>query len=264
MSFFDSIREIVKYRQLLYMIAWRDIRIKYKQSVMGFMWAIFMPMIIISAGILVKYAFSVISGNEMTGKHIASVTVKALPWSFFVASIRFTTSSLVANINLVTKIYFPRAICPISSICSQLFDFVIAATVLVIFLSLMQVGISLQLLWVPVLLLLLISLVIGLGLVLATANLFFRDIKYLVEVILTFGIFFTPVFYEISMFNTPWIKVLLLNPVAPILEALNASVVLHQTPNLPWLLYSAGFAVVGLFAAFAFFRKMEPIFAESI
>jgi len=258
-----AITELFKHRQLLYMIAWRDIRIKYKQSIMGFMWAIFMPMIIISAGILVKYAFSYLSGQPLTLTEVATVSVKALPWSFFVSAIRFSTNSLLSNVNLVTKIYFPREICPIASITSALFDFLIASCVLVVLLIAAQVGFSLYLLWVPLLLLILLLLVVGIGMFLATANLFFRDVKYLVDVVLTFGIFFTPVFYEVSMFGK-YAQLLLLNPIAPILEALNATVVLHQNPEIGWVLYSAVFALCMFTGAYAFFKRMEPVFAESI
>jgi len=259
----SEFRELYRFRELLYMITWRNIRIKYKQSVMGFLWALFMPMIIVSAGILIKYAFATLSNTAMTLTQVATVSVKALPWSFFVSSLKFATNSLTANTNLVTKIYFPREIFPISAVFSQLFDFIIASAVLTLLLTVGQIGISVQLLWVPVLLILLILLVIGLGTLFASANLFFRDVKYLVEVVLTFGIFFTPVFYEAEMFGQ-WKPLLLLNPVAPILEALNQTVVLHHTPELSWVAYSAIFAVSVFAFAYRFFKKLEPGFAESI
>jgi len=144
------LRDFVKYRDLLYMLTWRDIMVKYKQSVMGFMWSILMPMLIVSAGMLVRFAFSKLSGEPITLKDVAAVSVKALPWSFFVASIRFATMSLVSNSNLVTKIYFPRELFPISATLSQLFDFAVASIVLAIILLIARVGISIQLLWAPV------------------------------------------------------------------------------------------------------------------
>ena len=109
------LRELAQYRDLLYMLTWRDIRIKYKQSIMGFMWAIFMPLLIVSAGVLVRYAFSRLSGVPLAWKDIAEVSVKAVPWAFFVSSIRFSTLSLIANTNLVTKIYFPRELFPLAA-----------------------------------------------------------------------------------------------------------------------------------------------------
>ena len=262
----ENIKELRKYRQLFYMIVWRDIRVKYKQSVMGFLWAIFMPLIIISAGVLVRFAMATLSGNELTLEDIASVSVKSLPWAFFISSIRFGSSSLIGNTNLVTKVYFPKEIFPISAVISQLFDFLIASSVLLVILCIAQIGVSAYLLWIPVILVLLVLLCMGLSLLLSTANLFFRDVKYIIEVILTFGIFFTPVFYEVSRFaeKDQRANLLLLNPVAPLLESIKDCVVLQQAPPGAWLIYSACFALVCFIVSYLFFKKMEPAFAESI
>jgi ABC-type polysaccharide/polyol phosphate export permease len=139
---FQSIRAVAHHRDLLFMITWRDIRIKYKQSVMGFLWAIFMPMIIVAAGIVIKLAFSYISEEPLQQDAIITISVKSLPWAFFVASLRFASNSLVGNANLVTKIYFPRLIFPVSAVASQLFDFAIASTVLIVILAVLKVGVS--------------------------------------------------------------------------------------------------------------------------
>ena len=230
---------------------------------MGFMWAIFMPMIIVAAGILVKKAFSMLSGQPLGLSQLASVSVKAIPWAFFVGSIRFATNSLISNMNLVTKIYFPREVFPISAMLANLFDFVVASAVLVVILTIASIGVNIYLFWLPVLLILLILLTAGLGILLACANLFFRDVKYIVEVILTFGIFFTPVFYEVEMFGK-WASVLLLNPIGSILESINAVVVLHHPPDMFWLGYSAIWAVGGLLITWNIFHKGEFAFAENI
>ncbi|RJP20376.1 MAG: hypothetical protein C4529_09645 [Deltaproteobacteria bacterium] len=259
----SHLSELISYRELIYMITWREIRIKYKQSVMGFLWAVFMPIIIVSAGVLVKYAFSLLSGKTFTFTEIATVSVKAIPWSFFVASIRFSTGCLIANTNLVTKIAFPKEIFPLASVLSQLLDFVVASAILVVILAVARIGISLHILWVPLLLLILIVFTMGLGLMFSAASLFFRDVKYLVEVILTFAIFFTPVFYEANIFGE-WGRILMLNPVAPILEGINACVVYHSTPDLYWILYSGLVSTALLLVSFVLFKKLEPSFAESI
>ncbi len=259
----DNLRELYKYRELLYMIAWREIKIKYKQSIMGFLWAILMPVIIVSAGILVKYAFSVLSGNAFTFSQVATVSVKAVPWAFFIAAIRFSSNSLIGNANLVTKIYFPKEIFPIASISSQLLDFAVASVLLTIVLVVARIGWSIHLLWVPVLLVMLVVMVVGFGTFLAAASLFFRDVKYIVEVILTFAIFFTPVFYEVEMFGK-YGPLLMFNPVAPILEGLNDVVVEHAAPPYLWIAYSAGISILVFFGSYVFFKKAEPVFAESI
>jgi ABC-type polysaccharide/polyol phosphate export permease len=262
-NLFKFFKEIKKYNDLLYMLTWRDIKIKYKQSIMGFMWAIFMPIVIVSAGILVRYAFSKLSGEPVTVKDIAAVSVKAVPWAFFVASIRFATTSLISNSNLITKIYFPRELFPIAAILSQLFDFFIAAIVLSLILTVAKIGVSIQLFWVPVLVIFLVILVFSFGIILSAFALFFRDVKYLVEVIITFGIFFTPVFYEVEMFGN-WAPLLLLNPIAPILEGLNTTIVHQQTPPIVWIGYSVIFSISALIISIHIFKNMEPAFAENI
>jgi ABC-type polysaccharide/polyol phosphate export permease len=257
------VRSVIDYRDLLFMITWRDIRIKYKQSVMGVLWAIFMPMLIVAAGIVVKVAFSYVSGQKLDMAEIVTISIKALPWALFVSSLRFASNSLISNQNLVTKIYFPRIILPLAAVLSQLFDFAIATAVLVILLFFSGIDASLNLLWVPVLLVILIPITTGLGILFAAANLFFRDVKYIVEVILTFAIFFTPVFYEVDMFGK-WRTLLLCNPIAPVLEGLRACVVLGQQPNLLWTAYSATFALIIFPLSVSLFQRMEPLFAESV
>lgn len=255
--------ELVHYRDLLFMLTWRDIKIRYKQSVMGFLWAILMPVLIIGSGLLVMVAFSTISGRPVNKVDVFSIAVKSIPWAFFVAAIRFSTNSLVMNKELVTKIYFPREIMPIASVLANLFDFMVAAAVLTVVLSLARIGASIYLLWVPVLLGLLVLLAAGLALFLSCANLFFRDVKYLVEVGLTYGIFFTPVFYSASKLGH-WGPILLLNPLGSLLESICRVVVLHQPPDLGWLGYSAACAIFGFLAAWRIFQKAESAFAENI
>jgi lipopolysaccharide transport system permease protein len=258
-----SLRELIVYRELLFMITWREIKVKYKQSVLGFMWAILMPLIIVSAGMLVKYAFSLVSGKPIEFSDIASLSVKAIPWAFFVSSIRFATTSLIGNINLITKIYMPREVFPIASLLSQLVDLGVATIALTMVLTIGQVGISVHLIWVPILLVLLVVFSMGVGMIVSAASLFFRDVKYLVDVFVTFAIFFTPVFYEAEMFGK-WASVLLLNPVAPILEGLNDAVVYHRMPQIGWVVYSAVASAVTLTLGSSLFRKLEPAFAESV
>jgi len=254
--------ELHRRRDLLYMMTWREIKVKYKQSVMGFLWAILMPIVIVFAGLTVRVAAAHLAGTTLELQDIVLVTVKAVPWAFFVSAIRFGSNSLIANTNLVTKIYMPREIFPLASVLSQLVDFAVASVVLIVILAIAGLPLQAQLLWIPVLLLLLILLTTALSLFLAAAALFFRDVKYIVEVILTFAIFFTPVFYEVSLFNR-WSTLLLLNPVAPLFEGIGAAAAGRPLPAPIWFVYSAVVAVGGCFAALAFFKKVEPYFAES-
>ena len=259
----EMIYELIRYRELLYMMTWRDIRIRYKQSAMGFMWALLMPMLIVAAGMIVRAALSFVSGKQMNASDVVSVSVKALPWSFFIGSVRFATNSLTSNTNLVIKIYFPREIFPLSAVFANLFDFAVASLALIAVLVIANVGLSVYILWLPVLLVFLILLTAGAGMFLACANLFYRDVKYIVEVFLTFAIFFTPVFYEASLFGK-WASLLMLNPAGSLLEAINAVIVLHRPPDLLWLAYSGVWSIGGFLLSWAIFHRAEFMFAEKI
>ena len=256
-------QEIFQYRDLLWMLTLRDIKIRYKQAVMGFIWAVFMPIVAICAGILIKKAMSVVSGQPMDEKSIISIAIKVLPWTFFISSIRFSVQSLVGNSSLITKIYFPRAVLPLSAILACFFDFFIASLSLPFLMVIFHVKVSIYLLWMPFFLFILVTLTAGLGLLLASANLFYRDIKYVVEIILMFGIFFTPVFYEARSLGK-FENLLLLNPIGSLLESINSAFVLRQMPDLFWLGYASLCAFVIFISGMFIFHKSEPYFAENI
>lgn len=258
-----ALAELYRYRELLYMIAYRDIRIKYKQSIMGFGWALLMPLLIVLAGVIVRYGYSLASNTPFQLIDMMSIAVKSVPWAFLIASIRFANTSLIGNTSLVTKIYFPKEIFPLAAVISNFFDFIVAGTALAVLLTIAGSGLSVTLLWIPVLVGALIMIACGISIIVSAASLFFRDVKYIVEVFLTFGIFFTPVFYDVDMFGpNGWI--LNFNPIAPIMEGLRDTIVLHQAPDLVWLSYSIAFGIVSMVGGYAFFKRLEPAFAESI
>jgi lipopolysaccharide transport system permease protein len=260
---YKGIRELIQRHDLLYIITWREIKVRYKQSVMGFMWAILLPAVIVAAGVMVRFGMSALSGKPIAPEDIAGVTVKGLVWAFFAGTMRFSSTSLIGNPNLITKIYMPRAIFPIAATLSQLFDFAVASTCFGIALLAIRFRVSWELLWVPVLLLVVIALAIGWALIVSAASLFYRDVKYLVEVVITFAIFITPVFYDVEMFGK-WQRVLLLNPLAAPIEGLEKCIVYRVGPDPMWLSYSALFAAASLLGGFYLFKKWEPAFAESI
>lgn len=259
----NMLKDILQYRDLLIMLVQRDIRVRYKQAAMGFLWAIFMPIVAVAAGILIKKAMSVLANQPMDFAGVVSISIKVLPWTFFISAVKFSVQSLTGNSNLVTKIYFPRAVLPFASIMACFFDFGVAVLVLTVLLCFAHVGVSLNLLWLPLLLVVLLLLTAGIGLMLSTANLFFRDVKYVVEIILMFGIFFTPVFYDSAMFGN-WQPLILLNPIGSLLESFNHVIVFHQPPHLGWLAYSAVSSVLVFYAGILVFHKYEPYFAENI
>lgn len=259
----NNLASLVKARDLLYMLTWRDIHVRYKQSIMGLFWSVLMPSLIVGAGVLVRVGAAQFSGTKITAEDISSVMVRAVPWSFFIAGLRFATSSLLVNSNLVTKIAFPKEVFPISAVFSNLFDFLIATTVVVIVMFATGWHPTLHALWFVPLMIVLIALTVSLSLILAAANLFFRDVKYLVEVFLTYAIFFTPVLYPAKMLGE-WQHVLMLNPIAPLLEGIANSVVLGEAPDAFWTWYSVITTALLLWAGYGLFKRLESKFAESI
>jgi lipopolysaccharide transport system permease protein len=254
---------LARSKDLLYMLVWRDIRVRYKQSIMGFFWALLMPSLVVGAGILVRFAAAQFSGSQLSAGSIASVMVRAVAWSFFIGGIRFGTNSLVANPNLVTKIAFPKEVFPISAVMSNLFDFAIAFVAVIVVMFFLGWTPTLNALWALPIMVLLCALTTGLSLFLSAANLFFRDVKYLVEAFLTYAIFFTPVLYDASSLGK-WKNLILLNPVAPLLEGMATTLAAGQPPEMNWLIYSAVFSLVILFVSYALFKRLESTFAESI
>ncbi|HEY1790629.1 MAG TPA: ABC transporter permease [Verrucomicrobiae bacterium] len=259
----EDLRELYRYRDLFYTIACRDIKVRYKQSVMGFLWALLMPILIVGAGVIVRFGFAIASGKHLDSSDIAAVAVKSVPWAFLVSSIRFSCMSLTNNTTLVTKIYFPKEIFPLAAVAACLFDFAVASGALVILMFVLKVGWSLYLLWLPTLLITMMLLAAGIGMIVSAASLFFRDVKYIVEAVLTFAIFFTPVFYDVRMFGASG-KWLLINPAAPLLEGISDCVTRHQPPDMFWFAYSLAFALFTFVAGYVFFKHLEPAFAESI
>lgn len=273
--------DVWRSRDLLYQLALRDIRIRYKQAVMGFGWAIFMPLLIVSAGFLVRLAMATVSGSTLDRAGIAGIVVRSLPWAFFVGSIGFAVNSLTGNMNLVSKVSFPREVLPLAATCAQTFDTLIGSTAVAIALPFLGVRLTTGLLWIPVLAVLVFCFTLAAALFLSCANLFFRDVKYIVQVMLTFGIFFTPVLYEPAMLGPTGARLVMLNPLAPLLEGIRLSVT--QGHNLlvpltelskhgqmvvawePWYLaYSAVWALGGLAVSAALFHRLEFVFAEYV
>lgn len=266
--------EVYTYRELLVALTYRDIRVKYKQAVMGMMWAFFMPVLAISSGILFRFVMAYFSGRPLLLADIVGVMVKSVPWLLFAGVVGGSSNSLVGNMGLITKIYFPREVVPLSTVLSAVFDFTISITGLIVVLTLISIFstqsvspvlLSPGLLWVPVLLGILLLMAAALGLILSCANLFFRDVKYIVQVMLQFGIMFSLVYFTYTELGN-WGWVLLINPVAPILEAMRMAVINGQIdPFLwPWLAYSTAVAVIGFIIACKVFDHAEYLFAEYV
>ncbi len=238
---------------------------------MGFAWALLMPALTIAAGIVIRGAMV---GAGGTSPSLAGIALKSWAWAFFAGALSFATTSLLSNINIVTKIYFPREVLPLGAVIAQGVDSLVGLAVLIVISPWLGISVSLQLLWLPFLLLLLLMITTGLGFLFACANIFFRDVKYIVQVLLTFGIFFTPVLLEPATLGRVG-TVMMFNPLSPVLEGLRLAVVEGHNLLLPlsagdavvwrpwWLAYSAGCGVVLLVVGVRAFRASASRFAEA-
>ena len=274
-DFAEIFREMGQSIDLLQQLTLRDIRIRYKQAIFGFAWALLLPAAVVLSGLAVRVAFAYVSKRGMDVHQIASMAVKAVPWAFFVGCLNAGTQSLISNKALVTKIYFPREVLPLSAVLAQSFDSTIGFALVALIVPFMGVTFSMQLLWVPLLLAMLWTLALAAAFFLSSANLFFRDVKYLVQVFLSFGIFITPVIFDAQMYGPTGSRIMMLNPVAPILEGLRLSIVYQEnllsTLTAPegfvywhpyYLLYSAVWSFGGLLLAVLAFHRSEERFAE--
>ena len=268
---------LYRYRELLAELTRRDLRIRYTQAVMGVVWAILTPLVVALSGWVIRIALSYMSGRPLGRVELAEVAVKAVAWSFFVGALGFGTASVTANFPLVTKVYFPRQMLPLSSVATQIIDSFIGAVALAVLLPLFGIFPSGQLVWVPLLAVLLVLLTTAITLLAACANVFFRDAKHIVQLITNFGIFFTPVIFNADAFGPTGVKVLMLNPLGPVLEGLRLSVAHGHnllTPLTgpggyliwsPWyLVWSAVWAVTGVLVATLVFHRAEKAFAEYV
>lgn len=276
----DALRDLRDHGDLLIQLASRDVRVRYKQAVMGFAWAILTPLLLIGAGTLMRLAVATMAGVQVNTSEIGAIALKAFPWAFFAGAVGFAVQSITSNISLVTKIYFPRAVLPLGVVLAHLFDLAIGLVVLVVAMPFLGATASLALLWVPVLLLLLVTLTAAAAVFLSCANLFFRDVKYITQVLLTFGVFFTPVLFDAEAFGVRGARVLMLNPLSPIFEGLRLAVMrghdllspLALTTRAgvvpvwePWyLLYTAVWSLGGLAFALVLFQRTQYLFAEYV
>src|SRR5262245_29078502 len=195
-------KELWAYRELLYVLTVRDIKVRYKQTVLGFAWAIIQP-------VMLMIVFSIFFGrlaNMPSDGHPYPIFVYAalLPWTFFANSITNSANSLVGSANLVSKVYFPRLIIPLSSVGSGLVDFAIAGAILLLLMLWYGVGWTLNLLLAPVLVAGLLLAALGVGTFLAALNVAYRDFRYVVPFLVQFWLFATPVVYPASLVPREW------------------------------------------------------------
>ena len=256
----EMLKEQVEYRELLYRMTARDLLVRYKQSVMGFGWAIFMPLVNTA---LFSVIFTRVAPLNTDVPYPVFSYTGLLFWNCFASSLRFAVISLSSNATLVTKIYFPREIFPFSAILVCLVDLVVGSTILIGMLVYYQIVPTWTVLYVPVLLLIQVIFTAGIGLLIAMANLFLRDVKYLFEIVLTVWMFATSVVYPIDRIGGTLGVLLKFNPMTPVIDGYRATILRGQPPDWGSVSLAAALAVVTLGIGWLTFHRAEYQFAEN-
>jgi homopolymeric O-antigen transport system permease protein len=257
----ELLTEQVRYRGLLYEMTRRDLLLRYKQTAMGFAWAIFMPLVNTA---VFSVIFTRLAPIATPVPYPVFAFTGLLAWNFFASSLKFSVNSLTSNIALVTKVYFPREIFPFSAIAVSLVDFAVASLVLIALMVWYQIGVSTALMTLPLVVAVHVVFTAGIALLLAMANLFYRDVKYLFEIVVTIWMFLSSVLYPIDLVGGWTGRLMQLNPMTPIIDAYRRVLLLQQTPFTPAFGGAALTAVLTLAVAWVLFHRAEYEFAENI
>lgn len=254
--------EVWRFRELLYFLAWRDVKVKYRQTALGVIWAILQPVI---AMLIFNTVFGRFARMPSDGApYPIFVYIGLLPWNYFASVLGTSTTSLVAGTNLVTKIYFPRLIMPMSSAIAALLDLFIASAMLALLMFYYGVQISPGVLLVPVLILITMMNAVGFGIWFSALNVRYRDVQYAIPFLIQIWLFATPVIYPVSLLGEKYRWLLMLNPMGGVIEAFRPAILGHMP--VPWLSLAVstmvGFLVFvsGVF----YFKRVERYFADVI
>lgn len=258
-----NLRDLWIYRELVYFLTWRDLKVRYKQSVLGVLWAILKP-------VLTMVVFTVFFGNlaklpsDGLPYPIWSYT-GLLPWEFFAAALSVSARSMLTSGSMVSKIYFPRIIVPLSSVFANLVDFLIAFVILIGMMFFYHITPTINMLWLPAFLLLAVITALGVGLWFSALLVMYRDVNYMLPFITQLWMFVSPVVYASSTIPEKWRFLYSLNPMAGVVEGFRWAM-LGTTQSISPLMIgiSSGIALVLFISGLFFFRRMERVFADMI
>ena len=257
-----NLRELYAYHELLYFLTWRDVKIRYKQTLLGVLWALLQPLCMMA---IFALFFGRLVGVPSEGvPYPLFAFAGLLPWTFFSTAINSGGNSVVNSANLITKVYFPRLLVPAAAVGASLVDFGISFVALVVLMAYYRVAISPNLLMLPVLFLLLIALALGFSILMAALNVKYRDIRFALPFIIQLWFFASPIIYPSTLLPRRWQWLFALNPMTGIIEGFRASLFGGKGFNWPAIGLSAIFTIVLLACATAIFKRMETSFADVI
>jgi lipopolysaccharide transport system permease protein len=257
-----GIRELASHRDLLLNWTIRDIKVRYKQSFLGAAWAVLQPL---SATLIFTVIFSMFVPIPTDGIPYPIFYYSALlPWTFFATAVSFGVNSLVNNMHLVTKVYFPREILPFSAVLASFVDFLIASLIFIAMLIYYRYPVSPSFIWIIPLLLVQIMLTTGIVLLSSALTVFYRDIRFVVPLGLQLWMYLTPVIYPLSTVPERFLPVYMLNPMASLIDSYRRVILLGEPPQLPYLLLATLVSSLLLIGAYLYFKRSEAVFADII
>jgi lipopolysaccharide transport system permease protein len=257
-----QLKELWRYRELLYFLTWRDIKVRYKQTALGASWAILQPFLTM---VVFSLFFGRLAKIPSDGVPYPVFSYAGLlPWTFFSMGLAQSSASLVTSSNLITKVYFPRLAIPVATVLSGVVDFVLAFVVLLGMMVFYGIVPTWNMIWLPAFLLLALITCLGVGLWLSALNVKYRDVRYVIPFITQFWLFATPIAYPSALLEQPWRTIYGLNPMVGVVDGFRWALLDADTgPNLV-LLVSSVTAILVLVAGAFYFRRMEKTFADIV
>ena len=257
-----NLRDLWQYRDLAYFLTWRDIKVRYKQTVLGAGWAILQPFFTM---IVFSIFFGRLAKMPSDGVPYPVFSYAALvPWTFFANGLTNSSNSLVGSANLIKKVFFPRLVIPLAAVLAPAVDFVLAFLVLIVMMIVYGIVPTRNVIWLPALLLLAFVTSLGFGLWFAALNVQFRDVRYAVPFIIQAWLFMTPIAYPSSLLEEPWLTLYALNPMAGVVEGFRWALLDTDTQPGSMVLVSAFVAILVLIGGLYYFRRMEKTFADVV
>jgi lipopolysaccharide transport system permease protein len=257
-----GLRELWAYRELLYFLTWRDIKVRYKQTALGGAWAVIQPFFTM---VVFSLFFGRLAKVPSDGIPYPIFSYTALvPWTFFANGLGQSANSLVGSSNLIKKVYFPRLAIPLATVLSEAVDFAIAFVVLLGMMLYFGIAPTLNVFWLPFFLLLTVATSLGVGLWLSALNVQFRDVRYVVPFLTQFWMFATPIAYSSSLLDTRWRTLYAINPMVGVVEGFRWALLGTHTAPGPMVAVSSIVALLLLVGGGYYFRRMEKQFADVV
>ncbi len=258
----SGFRVLWQYKELLYFLVWRDVKVRYKQTVIGVAWAIIQPLL---AMIVFTLFFGKLAKMPSDGIPYPIFSYAALvPWVFFANALNQCSESLVRSADIIKKIYFPRLAIPLSSVFSGVIDFSLSLLILFIIMPIFGVVPGIEILWLPFFILLAIITSFGVGLWLATLNVIFRDVRYAVPFMIQLWLFASPVVYPSSLLPEPWRSIYGINPMSGVVEGFRWALLGTENPPVMMLILSVFVSLALLISGIVFFGRIERKMADII